>query len=56
VDRYPNSDAAAEALYWAGVSRYWQSNDPDALAVASAAFGKQYQDSTWAKKVSIWQH
>jgi hypothetical protein len=54
VDRYPKSDAAPEALYWAGVSRYRQTNDPSALAATSAAFGRQYQDSTWAKKASIW--
>jgi hypothetical protein len=55
VDRYPKSDAAPEALYWAGVSRYRQTNDPRALAATSAAFGKQYQDSIWAKKASIWK-
>ncbi len=55
VDRYPKSDAAPEALYWAGVSRYRQTGDPTALAETSAAFGRQYQDSTWAKKASIWR-
>ncbi len=54
VDRYPRSDAAPEALYWAGVSRYRQTNDPGDLAATNAAFGKQYQESTWAKKASIW--
>jgi TolA-binding protein len=56
VDRYPESDAAPEALYWAGVSRYRQTNDVAALAGTSEAFGKRYQDSIWAKKASIWKH
>ncbi len=55
VDRYPTSDAAPEALYWAGVSRYRQTGDASALAATSAAFGKQYPDSIWAKKASIWR-
>ena len=55
VDRYPESDTAPEALYWAGVSRYRATGDPSALAETAAAFGKQYTDSTWAKKASIWK-
>jgi len=55
VDRYPESDAAAEALYWAGVSRYRATGNPSALAETAAAFGKQYTESTWAKKASIWK-
>jgi uncharacterized protein HemY len=55
VDRYPKSDAAPEALYWAGVSRYRQTGDASALAATSGAFSKQYQDSIWAKKASIWR-
>jgi TolA-binding protein len=55
VDRYPQADAAPEALYWQGVSRYRQTNDPAALAGTSDAFGKRYQNSIWAKKASIWK-
>ena len=55
VDRYPQSDAAAEGLYWAGVSRYRASGDPSALGATAAAFGTQYTDSIWAKKASIWK-
>jgi TolA-binding protein len=56
VDRYPRSDAAPEALYWAGVSRYRLTNDAGALAGTSEAFNTRYQDSIWAKKASIWKH
>jgi TolA-binding protein len=54
VDRYPSSDAAPEALYWAGVSNYKATGDPSALGATAAAFGQRYQDSTWAKKASVW--
>ena len=55
VDRYPRSDAAAEALYWAGVSRYRTTGDAGALGATAAAFNSQYEDSIWAKKASIWK-
>ena len=53
-EQYPNSDAAAEALYWAGVSRYRATGDASALGDTATAFGKRYTDSVWAKKASIW--
>ena len=53
--RHPNTDTAAEALYWAGVSRYKASGDARELAQTAAAFTTRYQDSTWAKKASIWK-
>ena len=55
VDRHPDSDSAAEALYWAGVSRYRATGDANALAETAAAFDEQYRDSTWAKKASVWK-
>lgn len=55
LTRYPETDSAAEALYWAGVSRYRATNDASALAETAAAFEKRYSDSTWAKKSSIWK-
>jgi thioredoxin family protein len=48
------TDAAAEATYWAGVSRYKGSNDASALKATAQAFKDQYQNSVWAKKASIW--
>ena len=54
VGQYPASDAAPEALYWAGVARY-KGGDAQALKETAAAFGTQYRDSTWAKKSSIWK-
>lgn len=55
VDRHAESDAAPEALYWAGVSRYRATGDASALAETTAAFGKRYADSPWAKKASVWK-
>jgi hypothetical protein len=54
VERHPQSDAAAEALYWAGVSRYKASGDGSALQETAKAFQARYRDSTWAKKASVW--
>jgi len=54
VEKFPKTDAAAEAMYWAGVSRYKASNDPNELKATAQAFKDRYQDSIWAKKASIW--
>ena len=54
VDKLPRSDAAAEALYWAGVSRYKKSGDASALGETAHAFNQRYTDSPWAKKASVW--
>jgi hypothetical protein len=54
VDKLPNTDAAAEALYWAGTSKYKASGNPAALKETAKAFTTRYKDSSWAKKASIW--
>ena len=54
VGELPGTDAAAEALYWAGVSKYKGSNDAAALKATADAFKKRYTDSPWAKKASVW--
>jgi Tetratricopeptide repeat len=54
VRDFPKSDTAAEALYWAGVSKYKATNDGAALAETGRALKAQYPDSTWAKKGSVW--
>ena len=55
IDRYAKTDAAPEAQYWAGVSRYRATNDPSALKDTAKAFAGRYTDSTWATKASIWK-
>lgn len=54
VDTLPQSDAAPEAQYWTGVSRYRGSGDAAALKATADAFRDRYSDSAWAKKASIW--
>jgi len=54
VRKYPRTDAAPEAQYWAGVARYKRTQDPQALAETARRFREQYADSTWAKKASVW--
>ena len=54
VDRFPESDAAPEALYWAGVAPYKATHDPSSLKKTAEAFSNRYQDTSWAKKSSVW--
>ena len=54
VSKLPKSEAAPEALYWAGVSRYKANGDNTALKETAKAFTQRYTDSSWAKKASIW--
>ena len=54
VDQHGFTDAAPEALYWAGVSRYKATNNPQALKETADAFAK-YPDTSWAKKASVWK-
>jgi hypothetical protein len=54
LERHPKTDAAAEALYWAGVSKYKATNDPSALAETARAFKERFRDTAWAKKASVW--
>ena len=54
VEQHPNSDAAPEAQYWAGVSKYKATGNGAALGETAQAFQQRYGDSTWAKKASVW--
>ncbi len=54
VEHYPQTAVAAEAQYWAGVSRYKATNDHTALGAIAAQFREKYGDTIWAKKASIW--
>lgn len=54
VDELPDTESAAEALYWAGVSKYKGSNDAGALKATADAFKNRYSGTSWAKKASVW--
>lgn len=53
-ERFPQSDAAPEALYWAGVAPYKATGDPASLQATAQAFTQRYRDTPWAKKASVW--
>ncbi len=55
LERHPTSDAAPEAVYWAGVSRYKATNDAGALKETAKAISQRYPGSPWAKKASVWK-
>ena len=54
VEQFPNADAAPEAQYWKGVSRYKATGDASALAATAREFAERYRDTSWAKKASVW--
>ncbi|HVE65754.1 MAG TPA: thioredoxin [Thermoanaerobaculia bacterium] len=54
LEKFPDADAAAEAQYWKGVSRYKATNDASALADTARAFQSRHADTPWAKKASVW--
>jgi TolA-binding protein len=56
LERYPDSKAAPEALYWKGVSHYKATNDHTALGELPGQFEEKYPDSVWALKTAAWAH
>ena len=54
LERFPGTDAAPEAQYWAGVAEYKESGDAAALQAIAKRFTERYSDTTWAKKASVW--
>jgi hypothetical protein len=54
VEQFPDTDAAPEALYWAGVAPYKGTHDAVSLKRTADAFKERYQDTSWAKKASVW--
>jgi hypothetical protein len=55
VSSHRDSDAAPEALYWAGVAKYKATGDAAALGDTYKAFQSQYKDTSWATKASVWR-
>ena len=54
VEQLPDTDAAPEALYWAGATSYKGTHNAGALKQTADAFKGRYQETTWAKKASVW--
>ena len=55
LERFPNVNEAAEAVYWSGVSRYKATGDAAALGETAQRFTREHQDSPWATKASVWK-
>ena len=51
---HPQSGAAPEALYWAGVSAYKATNDAQHLKDTGVRMQQKYPNSDWFKKASVW--
>ena len=56
LESYPHSGAAAEARYWEGVVAYKKTNDPKNLGMAFKEMQKEFPDSEWTRKASVWGH
>ena len=56
LERYPQSKAAPEALYWKGVSHYKSTNDHTVLGELPGQFEEKYPDSIWDLKTAAWVH
>jgi outer membrane protein assembly factor BamD (BamD/ComL family) len=56
AERYAETTAAPEALYWKGVSHYKATNDHTVLGPVAEVLGRKYAGSEWAMKASVWSH
>jgi TolA-binding protein len=54
IERYAETAAAPEAVYWRGVSQYKRTNDHAALGGVADELKEKYPASVWAKKASVW--
>ena len=50
IGQYPKSKAAAEAIYYRGVSRYKHTDNPKPLREAYDKLAAEYPDAEWTKK------
>ncbi len=51
---FPKTEAAPEAVYWAGVSAYKASDDAGKLKETERELRTKYQQSEWARKAAVW--
>ena len=54
AEKYPNSTAAPEAVYWKAVSHYKGTNDHTVLGEVPKTLQQKYPNSVWAKKAIPW--
>jgi hypothetical protein len=53
-EQHPDSAAAPEGCYWAGVSEYKATNRPERLRDTARVLDERFHDSEWARKASVW--
>jgi thioredoxin-related protein len=51
---YPETSAAPEGIYWAGVSAYRDTGKNAPLEQCADELKAKYPESDWAKKASVW--
>jgi TolA-binding protein len=56
IERYAETAAAPEAVYWKGISRYKMTNDHTVLGGVAEELGAKYPESVWAQKAIVWSH
>jgi len=54
LDKYPNTKAVAEALYWSTVCCYKQTDDLR-LLLERSDFDTRHRETIWAVKASVWK-
>ncbi|TMQ55173.1 MAG: outer membrane protein assembly factor BamD [Candidatus Eisenbacteria bacterium] len=54
AQKYPSTETAPEAVYWAGVSAYKASNDATKLSETQQILQGKYPLSEWARKAVVW--
>ena len=52
--RYPKTDAAPEAQYLLGVTKYKASHDPKELKLGLETLQRDYPNSEWTKKAQVY--
>lgn len=55
VEKYPQTSAAPEGLYWKGVARYSATQDAGALEETARAFEQRFTETPWAKRSVVWR-
>ncbi len=56
IERFPETAAAPEAVYWKGISQYKMTNDHTVLGGVAVELGAKYPESVWAQKAIVWSH